>query len=249
MKPFVALWCLVLLAGSGAEASLPQARQAREMLGPDAWARVLRITNTNPRSPYPAEVYATVFEFNGILWFYTATDGTQSLSLHLGRLQRDKDDLQPLLAAIDPGFVRHEHLSDFGPRFAVLPPPLPKGCFVNCLAALRELLESDAPVTQEALLNYYFETGGRTYGHTVLVYATPDGVYFVDHDLSPRPRMLSVKLPVGDAMGTARAVQAAGGGRARMVSARWVGRPLVAPRPAPGLVVGPGPEVRSAGTG
>lgn len=249
MKPLVALLSLVLLAGSGAEASLSQARQAREMLGPDAWARVLRITNTNPRSPYPAEVYATVFEFNGILWFYTATDGTQSLSLHLGRLQHDKDNLQPLLVAIDPGFGRHEQVSASGPRFAVTPPPLPKGCFVNSIAALRELLETDVPVTQAALLNYYFEIGGRTKGHTVLVYATPDGVFFVDHDLSPGPRMLPVKLPVGDALATARAVRAASGGRAKLVSARWVGTPLVAPNPAPVLVVGPRRGLQPAGTG
>src|SRR5580698_4757854 len=88
-----AAWASVVAAPEG----LADARAARAMLGGLIWSRLVRIENTAPqtgwhRSAYPRVVYAVVFEVSGILWFYTATDGTQSLSLTRGTAARDEAD-------------------------------------------------------------------------------------------------------------------------------------------------------------
>lgn len=209
------------------------ARQARQMLGPEIWARVLRIENTNPRSAYPAVVYATVFEFDSVLWFYTETDGTQSLSRQLGRLEQDKADLQPLLERIEPGFARYEMLPE---EVTFTPPPrrLLNGCFIDSVAALRAACAAGVPVTEAALLTYYIEINGRRLGHTVLVYATAAGEFVVDRSRTQRPRPLALDGGAGsaDALVAARAVQgnylAAG-----IVRARWVPAAMPDRQPAP----------------
>ncbi|HEY4990003.1 MAG TPA: hypothetical protein VII09_09360, partial [Opitutaceae bacterium] len=90
---------------------LADAVAARAMLGSETWARLVLIRNANPgvgwsRGVYPRTVYAVVFEMSGILWFYTDTNGTQSLSLTLGTLDRDKAAPGRLFRAIDRGFTR-----------------------------------------------------------------------------------------------------------------------------------------------
>jgi len=144
------------------------------------WARVLRVENNNPRSQYPRTVYATVFEFAGLLWFYTETDGTQSFSLHRGMLAGEKADFRPLLRDIDPGFAAFEVLPDSDPLFARSAEALPNGCFIESVAALHASLERGERIQGAALLSYYIESGGRMHGHTVLAYETPAGLRVVD---------------------------------------------------------------------
>lgn len=154
--------------------------QARLMLGDGVWAKVLRIENDNPASPYPTTVYATVFEMGGILWFYTGMDGTQSFSLHRGRLEEEKGEFDQLLRAIDPGFTHHEVLPEAMPVWASRRGPLRNGCFIDSLVALRAALENDVPVKQARLLTYYIKRRGGVVGHTVLVYNTDFGLHVVD---------------------------------------------------------------------
>jgi hypothetical protein len=221
MKPAPALW-LLLWSVAVAGASPAAAWQARALLGPEVWSRVVRIGNERPGA-YPAEVYATVFAFNGILWFYTGSEGTQSLSLRRGWLERDQADLQPLLEAIDAGFVRHEVLDGPEAGGGSGQRPLPHGCFINSVVALRKLLAGEQPVAGAALLSYYFESGRRAKGHTVLVFATPEGWFFQDEELGPGPRPLPRMPGEPPALAAARAIQRAGHVRWRVTGARWVG--------------------------
>src|SRR5215469_8361935 len=75
---------------------------AQQMLGPTVWSQVIRIENCAPRSRYPADFCALVFELDDVLWLYTPYDGTQSLSRYRGRVERDKAGLGDLLRAVDP---------------------------------------------------------------------------------------------------------------------------------------------------
>jgi hypothetical protein len=249
MKRWAVVFLLLILPViPAAEASLASARQARQMLGPAGWARVLRIENTNPHSVYPAEVYATVFEFDSILWFYTETDGTRSLSRQLGRLTEDKADLQPLLERIDPGFTRFEPMPDTGVQFANARSHLPNGCFIDSVVALQESFDAGVPLTAAALLSYYTTVNGRRQGHTVLVYETPDGCFFVDRARSRRARALNLAGIDDDALIVARAVLGAFGSH-RIERARWVGAVLPAVRLAPVYVDAPAAIPRGAVAG
>src|SRR5688572_2544577 len=77
--------------------TLAQARHAQALLGPRVWSQVIRVENKTAGATYPRDLHALVFELEGVLWFYTAIDGTQSLSVYRGRLAQDKADLGPLL--------------------------------------------------------------------------------------------------------------------------------------------------------
>lgn len=175
---------------TAAHASLGAAWQARTELGPDVWSRVLRIENRNSHSSYPSVTYATVFEFADVLWFYTSTDGTQSLSLYRGRLARDKADLLPLLREIDPGFVAYTDQSDYGLVFARARRPLANGCFIDSIGAWRAGLERGEPWTRAALLSYYVRLGDGVRGHTVLAVETPDGLLAIDPSIDMDPSHL-----------------------------------------------------------
>ncbi|HEY1793505.1 MAG TPA: hypothetical protein VGG34_11355 [Opitutaceae bacterium] len=176
---------LVALATALRADPLGNARRAEEMLGPGVWTRLIRVTNTNPGRPYPARVHALVFELSGILWFYTDTDGTQSLSTHLGTLERDKADFSPLLPAIDRGFASWR-AEDPGRA-----PPgegrIPNGCFIESVSLLRRRLEAGGQASRPRLLSYYVRVAGRVRGHTVLQFMTDSGPMVLDPDAPARP--------------------------------------------------------------
>ena len=149
--------------------SLESAWRARELLGPGVWGRVLRIENAapGPRSSYPAEFHGLVFALEGILWLYTEFDGTQSLSLYRDRLAADEADVAPLLRAIEPGLTLADEMAGAGPvPPAVAVAPLLHGCFVECVAAWREMQRASAPPDRARLVFGY--PGPHRPGHTVL---------------------------------------------------------------------------------
>jgi hypothetical protein len=161
--------------------------RARELLGHDTWSKVLRIENSNPESAYPRVVYALVFEFADILWFYTAIDGTQSFSLYRNRLEQEKANLSPGLLAIDPGFRRFTELRSAPAELNQLR-ALPNGCFVTSVVAGWKELARGEPILNAQLLMFYVR--GRDAGHCVFLYETPRGVYSIDAQEDGVPRKL-----------------------------------------------------------
>jgi len=155
------------------------ARQAAAMLGPTLWKQVLRVHNTSSESRYPRSFGAVVFEMGGILWFYTSTGGTQSLSIRLGCAKRDEQDLGPLLSNIDPGFTHWEpDLGSYSPDEKSSVPP--NACFIQSVELLRSSLSRGIHIERARLLSYYvsFPTGLR--GHTVLYLETDKGPTVID---------------------------------------------------------------------
>jgi hypothetical protein len=192
------LACVVLLlvlaaaapAGVIPAVGLADAVAVRAMLGGDTWSRLVRIDNTGPRptlkrSVYPRTVYAVVFELSGVLWFYTDADGTQSLSLTRGTVERDEADPGPLLHAIDPGFAGWSWVDvPAGPTASRRPP---NACFVESVAALYRRMSAGGVADSPRLLSYYVDTPGGRLGHTVLIFDTARGLSAVDSDESDRP--------------------------------------------------------------
>jgi hypothetical protein len=236
---------LLLAAAGGASASdgLSDARAARSLLGPTVWARVARIDNAPDRgawrrNPYPRTVYALVFELSGVLWFYTDTDGTQSLSLRFGSLDTDEADPGPLFLAIDPAFRGWSWVGD-GPDLPAPPPGgLPNGCFVESVAAFLRRIAVGGRADAPRLLSYYVDTASGRRGHTVLVFDARGGLSAIDPELSERPvelpaylgadpRSLSAYLRGGPV--AAARIFPIGGGRGIVTSSRWA----ALPRPAP----------------
>jgi len=162
------------------------------MLGGGTWARLVRIDNAGRRRAlarvaYPKTVYALVFELSGVLWFYTDTDGTQSLSLTLATVERDEANPGPLFRAIDPGFVAWSWVEDppAAPRPAMRRPP--NACFVESVAALYRRIAAGGEARSPRLLSYYVDTPEGRLGHTVLLFETSAGLSAVDADDSERP--------------------------------------------------------------
>jgi len=216
---------LLLSAGAlraGADRGLDDARRAQALLGPDRWSQIVRVENTNRRGAYPRVVYGVVFELVGILWFYTDTDGTQSMSLRPGKLEEEKAELGPLLRAIDSGFVRWTILPDATaaetahPRFnrqkaaaiGAKPEdgPLPNGCFIESLARLQQLLVAGTKIAHPRLFSFY--AANVTQGHTVLVYETPRALVVYDSTSSGRAVEFPLHGPV-NALDVARAISRA----------------------------------------
>ena len=114
----------------------------------------------------PRVLHALVFEFSGILWFYTDTDGTQSLSLRKGRLDEDKADLGPLLRDIEPGFTRWRALPEESKRADVTTAEeLPNGCFIESVAAgVERLILRPRPEMDATALELFATDAGRTLG-------------------------------------------------------------------------------------
>ncbi|HZZ58225.1 MAG TPA: hypothetical protein VFE31_10375 [Opitutaceae bacterium] len=183
LLPVLALGATVHAA---ADPHLAHVWRARRLLGPETWARALRIANRAP-GRYPAEVDALVFELEGALWFYTDADGTQSLSQYLNRTERDKADLGPLLRAIEPGFAAWE---DAPPCLEdSVAGALPNGCFIQSLGLLRERRMAGLALARPRLLSYYVQTPGGLRGHTVLQFREGDAWRVVD-PLRPKARLV-----------------------------------------------------------
>lgn len=176
-----------LMAGRGS------AEQAQAMLGADTWSRVLRIKNDSPDARYGRDVFATVFEFNGMLWFYTDADGTQSLSRFEGRLEADKADLGPLLRGIHAGFYAFKELPERrGEEPGQGYRKLRNGCFIESVHTLRQLREAGQLVLEARLFMVYRKAGRDIVGHTSLVYSTPRGTFVWD------PERPAVHEPVSE---------------------------------------------------
>lgn len=190
MRVLVLLLLVVLFSLPGAAHTLEAVLDARGRLGPGVWSRVLRIHNDRPEGPYPAELHALVFELGGVLWFYCGTDGTQSFSLHRGRLAEEKADFAPLLQDIEPGFRRHEDLTEAlpGVRRVGSPGTLPNGCFIECVAVyLQRWAAGNAP-EQARLLTFYWRAREGRRGHTVLLFREGGEQWAFDPFADARPR-------------------------------------------------------------
>jgi hypothetical protein len=164
--------------------------QARAMLGPDIWSRVLRIENQNAGrvSRYPVEFHGLVVAFEGILWLYTEFDGTQTLSLYSGRLAEDQADIGPLLRAIEPGLERFVDVTDRPPEQVSATTP-PYACFLASVVRWQKLRQDPVPPSRARLLAYY--PLGERQGHMVLEYWRGGRRYVFDPDRPGEEREMS----------------------------------------------------------
>jgi hypothetical protein len=199
-----ALFLATLLATATGFARAPDgladAFAARSLLGPDVWARVVRIQNAGnrgleKRTCYPATTYALLFELSGILWFYCDADGTQSLSLRLGSLEADKADPGPLFKAISPRFGSWEWVDGPARTESGLGLHPPNDCFIECVAILRRRAAAAAEPFSSSLLFSYVDTPTGRLGHTVLIFQARDGMTAVDPDKPDRP--VRIPAPAG----------------------------------------------------
>lgn len=174
LLPFLALGATLHAAP---DSHLANAWRAQRLLGPATWTRVLRIANRSP-GRYPAQVDALVFELEGALWFYTDTDGTQSLSQYLNRTERDKADLGPLLRGLDSGFAAWEDAPACPP--GAVGGGLPNGCFIQSLSLLWQRLRAGLPAAAPRLLSYYVQTSAGLRGHTVLQFREDERWRIID---------------------------------------------------------------------
>jgi hypothetical protein len=152
-----------------ADESLVRARHARLLLGSEVWARTLEIAHRGTDRTYPRRFHALVFEYAGLLWFYYGGNGTQSFSLHLGRVEEEKREFGPLLRDILPAMTAWREVDDRGVTVD-LRRPLANGCWIESVAALRARLAAGERVERPRLLSFWREQGGRFEGHTVLAY-------------------------------------------------------------------------------
>jgi hypothetical protein len=174
-----------LATGLGFDRSLEAVRRAQALLGNQTWSEVIRIENSGPRSRYPRIVPALIFQLDSVLWFYTPTDGTQSLSLYRNHAEADKLNLGPLLAAIDGGFADWEVLApagDLGPTQS----RIPNGCLIESMAIFFRLKANGVRVENPKLLTYYVALPGGIRGHTVLKYTLEGRVQIIDPYLPSR---------------------------------------------------------------
>jgi hypothetical protein len=212
-------WSLLLFvvaAGLRASDSLGEARRARSLLGPGVWSEVIEVDNRAGVGRYPADVYALVFEFEHILWFYTDTDGTQSLSQYAGRTDRDKADLGPLIKAVDPGFGAWKVVPE-SPGAAAAPPAgrLKNGCVIESIALLRRRIMLGAAVADPKLLFYYVRTPAGLHGHTVLAFDSGKTFTVIDPEF-PRAPWSIPRSRAGSPVALAGAM------RGDIAKARWL---------------------------
>lgn len=221
--PVFALGVMVVVVR--ASPTLPQVRQAQAVLGSDIWSRIIAIENVAPRSEYPRELHALVFELAGLLWFYTPADGTQSFSLHRDALAEEKADFGPLLRAIEPGFRRWREVEagDVAPSGTALP----NGCFIESVVALRQRIEAGELPRRPRLLAYYVDTASGLKGHTVLAYEQGDEIAVVDTAQPGRTIRVSQER-ASDPLRLARAVEGKRVVRARELRLDGFARALAA---------------------
>jgi hypothetical protein len=167
----------VVLRGQPA---LENARRAQVTLGGEVWSRIIRVENMTPAGRYPAIVYALVFELQGLLWFYTDTNGTQSFSLHRDNLAAEKADFGPLLRDIEPGFARWSVLGEAEAARIKPAAQLPNGCFVESIALWRERVALGEAIEEPRLLSLYFDSRARRSGHTVLAFREGNAIKLID---------------------------------------------------------------------
>ncbi len=190
MRWAIAATVSITLAFGKQTETLESARAAAEQLGVETWSRVVAIRSARSKKL----IYALVFEFAGLLWFYDPREGTQSFSRHIGRLEKEKGDFAPLMAGIDPAFVSwevlptdaHEARRDGGRA-------LLNGCFIESVLAARTLAERGWVVRRSSLLMYYSPV--RKAGHCVLVYQTNTGVFAIDPLKGGGPIWISATWP------------------------------------------------------
>ena len=177
-----------LFGGFASAHTTPEpALQAQEMLGEQVWSQVVHLTHDNPKSRYPKELYATVFEFDNVLWFYTST-GTQPIERSRNRTGRYRDNLLPLLRTIERNFELAEVLpaSSSLPEKAEEIPSLKNGCVIESIYSMERMRAAGTEVKRANLLLYSTKrnsrrgVGGNAVGHAVLVYQTDGGVFVVD---------------------------------------------------------------------
>ena len=202
-----------------ADRTLAEVWQARDLLGPDTWTRVVRIENARPSVRYPRILHALVFEFAGILWFYTPREGTQSFSLHVNRLEAEKADFAPLLQDIDPGFRRWTVLPERERSTEVSTPAPGNTCFIESIVAIRELVACGAPVQRPRLLSYYSRTRQGVRGHTVALFEIGEKMVVVDRT-NPRGKIQVVTPGLEDALAIAKAIAPASVTSARVLEIR-----------------------------
>ena len=202
-----------------ADDSLAHARQAQAMLGPDVWSQVIRVENDARRSPYPRTLHALVFELEGVLWFYTDADGTQSFSLRRDRLAEEKADFGPLLRDIERGFKRWSVVPGANQAAQAPRGPLPNGCFIQSVAATRALGDG---VGHLQVLSYYVETASGLRGHTVLTYEKRGRIGIYDPAEPHHAQQFSEALG-RDALALARAVLGGEVARARLLPLQVLG--------------------------
>ena len=127
-----------------------------------------------------------MFELSGILWFYCDSDGTQSLSVRTGSLERDKADPGPLLKAVSSGFTSWSWVdAPAGTERPMLQFP-PNACLIECLALLRGRLASGDEAGSPRLLLFYVRTPFGILGHATLVFGLKGGLAAIEPDQPDR---------------------------------------------------------------
>ena len=179
------------VADTGRAGDAESVAQARALLSPQHWSQAIVIRNPRRTGGLPARVHAAVFSFHGVLWLYIPRQGTQSLSHQPDRLERDRDNLLPLLQEIHPDFTGYE--VDPAPPPAALAGDAPKlrnGCLIESLHALSRLRADGVVPLEAGLFTYYVQGRKGLQGHTGLLFRTSDGVFFWDPDRPGRPRRI-----------------------------------------------------------
>lgn len=207
-------------AGFAKKVELENVRRAQALLGSETWSRIVLIHPDHQRRGANHDVYALIFEFSGILWFYDA-QGTQSFSLSVGDLEHEKTDFQPLLRAVDPRYTRFEFVDSESDPGSATRGSITNGCFIESIAVLQARLKSGERIERARLLSYYQDMYGDVIGHTVLTYETPEGAYVIDPQWGLQPTRLARTLPE-DPSRVARSLQLP----YLLVQARWIEAPL-----------------------
>src|SRR5690625_525191 len=184
----ITLGCATFLASNSTSAhTVPEpAIQAHQMLGPGVWSQVIKLENRNKKSRYPATLYATVFEFDNVLWFYTST-GTQPIERSRNRVDAYRKNLLPLLKNIERGFSSLKIISA-GKTFAddTSLAKLENGCVIESIYSLEKVRRAGTEIEKARLLLYSASRnsrrgiGGNARGHAVLIYQTSEGIFYVD---------------------------------------------------------------------
>ena len=215
----LALFLSSTFTGFCADDSLKHVQQAQTLLGAEVWSQIVRIENSHRASRYPRELHALVFELADILWFYSPVNGTQSFSLHRGRLAQEKADFAPLLRDIDRGFTRWTVVENV-PVAAGARVSFPNGCFIESVVALRDRRNDGREIVRPQLLSFYTGPGNGDQGHTVLAYETADRVEVIDSAQAGRALSFPMAL-ARDAIKLAQAVLGHRVAQARLFPLQW----------------------------